>query len=65
MNRQTSKLVLEHYKAHYTPKETAAKLGYSYQTIVAMYRSYRLMGIDKYNRSDLIPQEVLDAALSA
>ena len=63
MDQPTSKLVLELYKAHYSAKETAKITNYSYQTIVAMYRNYKLMGIKQYDRSNLIPKEILSNAI--
>jgi hypothetical protein len=53
-------LVLEMYKAHFTASEAAAAIGYSYQSVIVMYREYAAMNIQKYDRFSLIPEEVLD-----
>jgi len=53
-------LVLKLYKAHYTAKEIAPLLNYSYATIQNMFRGFILSGVTKYNRISLIPSGDID-----
>lgn len=56
MKLQDKQMVLELYKAHFTAKEATEILPYSYSTIIAMFRSFEVAGIHKYDRFQLISQ---------
>lgn len=58
----TNKLILELYKSHHTAKETATILNKPYQGIAAIFRGFKAMNIKKYDRINLIPLEVKEAA---
>jgi len=48
----------ELYKCHFTIQEAMKMMGYSYQTIRMYYFGFGVMGVDKYNRLDLMPKEI-------
>lgn len=51
--------IMELYKCHYTALETSEMTGLHYQTIIARYRVFKSLGILKYDRLDLIPNEFI------
>ena len=51
---EDKEMILEMYKAHYNAKEVTNILPFSYSTIIAMYRVFDDLGIEKYDRLQLI-----------
>lgn len=52
-NRESCALHL--YKAHYTAKEAAILMDIHYQYVSTYYKKFKLMGIEKADRSKLVP----------
>jgi len=50
---QAEILILELFKCHYTPIETAKYTGYSEPMIYALFRAFRITNQPKYNRKTL------------
>ena len=57
MEEITNKEYLNLYKAHFTAVEVAKMSNQGYQKIAALYRAYRNLGIAKFDRLNLIPEE--------
>jgi len=51
----TKTIILEMYKAHYSAKETALTINAPYQKITAIFRGFKVAGINKYDRLHLSP----------
>lgn len=51
---EDKQIIFEMYKAHFTAKEVAEQLPFSYSTIIAMFRVYDDLNIKKYDRLQLI-----------
>jgi hypothetical protein len=54
--------ILEMYKCHYTAKEVACLVPFGYGTIITYFRSFDLVGVSKYDRLNLIPEEMCNDA---
>lgn len=48
-------LLLELYKCHYSATDAANYMDIKYHTISHVYRGFKLAGIEKYDRLQLIP----------
>ena len=58
MNAEDKQLILEMYKCHYTPMETSKKVSFGYQSVIIYFRSFDVAGVKKYDRLNLIPEEI-------
>jgi hypothetical protein len=47
--------VLACYLCHLTPKEAAELVTYHYATVCRYYEGFKMLGIEKYDRLDLLP----------
>ena len=61
LTEMEKKLLVELYKAYYTAKEASSILDVSYNKISALYRGFKVAGIERYNRTSMIQNpEVLN-----
>ena len=59
---EEKRVVLELFKCHFTAKEVAETSEFSYPTIRSWYNSFRKAKVKKYNRMNLISEDVHDHA---
>ena len=55
---EEKEIIVNLYKCHFTAREVAEQLRFGYQTIQNYFRSFKLLDIEKYNRLDLIPEDI-------
>ena len=58
MNAEDKQQILEMYRCHFTPMETAKKVPFSYQSVIIYFRGFEVAGVKKYDRLNLIPGEI-------
>ena len=51
---EEKKILINLYKCHFTAMETAEQVPFGYQTVLHYFKGFRLLGIKKYNRLDLM-----------
>ena len=54
---EEKEIMLNLYKCHFTAREVSEHVPFGYQTIQNYFRSFNFIGIQKYNRLDLMPEE--------
>jgi len=58
LSEKEKRFMCELYKCHYTIGETVRIMGYSYNTVRMYFHGYGMMGIKKYDRMQLMDQEI-------
>ncbi len=54
--------ILELYKCHYTAKEVSDLISFGYGTVITYFRSFDVANVKKYDRLNLIPEEMSNDA---
>jgi len=62
LSKEDKNYLCELYKCHFTIAEAMKELNFSYNTIRMYYHGFGMMEIKKYNRLDLMPEDVYECA---